>query len=108
MEHLSFDDRLCHNHPTTGHPHANTVSMPKPWTPDPKSGKISTLNVPKRKIVQPMFRRTTSSDCHSIHTTVNVFLGVVDGEDLEDRQMADEGKVCHLADSIPLNPKMLQ
>ena len=39
---------------------------------------------------------------------VNVFPGVVDGEDLGDRQMADEGKVCHLADSIPLTPKTLQ
>ena len=42
------------------------------------------------------------------HTTVNVFPGVVEGADPDGRQMADEGKVCHLADSIPLIPKMLQ
>ena len=39
---------------------------------------------------------------------VNVFPGVADGEDPGDRQMTDEGKVCHLADSIPLIPKTLQ
>ena len=34
VEHLLFDDRLCHNHPTTDHPHANTVSLSKPWISD--------------------------------------------------------------------------
>ena len=62
-------------------------------------------DVPKESWKLP---RTTSSDCHSNHTTVNVFPGVVECEDPEGRQMADEGKVCHLVDSFPLTPRMLQ
>ena len=33
------NDRLCHSHPTTDHPHANTVSLPKPLDSRSKSMK---------------------------------------------------------------------
>ena len=113
-----FGENILGNVATTCHRPNNRSSTCKHSIPaktlDSGSKKTKRHTHPKRKISnrcsegQWKLPRTTSSDCHSIHTTVNVFPGVVDGEDQEDRQMADEGKVCHLADSIPLIPKMLQ
>ena len=107
VEHLLFDDRLCHTqqqiiHMQTQYSCQNLgLRIKENKDTFIQSGRFSS-QCSEGNWKPP---RTTSSDCHPIHTTVNVFPGIVDGEYLEDRQMADEGKVCHLAESIPLIPK---